>query len=443
MLSSRGVSSRLLRDPAHLLGPVEDPLPVGVPAVVELPGVLVGPLLRHVVRAVQAAAGPVHEERLVRLERLVPVQPADGVVGEVLAEVVPLLRGPRRQHAGRVADQVRLVLRRLTGQEPVEVLEAQPGRPVVERPGRCRLQGRGVVPLPPRPGGVAVVPQHLGDQRRCSWGSPRSSRPSRWPARRSGRCRSGGGCGRSAATPGSGSTSPWCGTGCSRCPRSWIRVSVSVRTSPPNVVGSPGPTSSISTIRMFGASSGSRRGSTRRSYTDSCIVRPGECSPTGSEETAAPLVQECLVQAWGTLFRRYLLRAAPDVRAQDIRGAPTQHFSWHPKRASPLPGESVAVSGAFIAGRGRGSSDRFQWHGHQRVEDSPQQPRSGQRAIRETPLSSTSIIRGRHDAQALRMIGNTAPAQKATVNAANASDVDSLRTSVAHQPMEYTPGSAL
>jgi len=57
-------------------------------------------------------------------------------------------------------------------------------------------------------------------------------------------------------------------------PWSWIRVSVSVRTSPPNVLGSPGPASSISTIKMFGASSGRRRGGTRWAYTDSCMVRP-------------------------------------------------------------------------------------------------------------------------------------------------------------------------
>ena len=38
--------------------------------------------------------------------------------------------------------------------------------------------------------------------------------------------------------------------------------------------GRPGPASSMSTIRMFGASAGRRRGSTRRLYTDSCIVRP-------------------------------------------------------------------------------------------------------------------------------------------------------------------------
>ena len=52
------------------------------------------------------------------------------------------------------------------------------------------------------------------------------------------------------------------------------RSIVFVATSPPSVLGKPGPASSIRTTRMFGASSGSRRGVTRRWYTDSCIVLP-------------------------------------------------------------------------------------------------------------------------------------------------------------------------
>ena len=57
-------------------------------------------------------------------------------------------------------------------------------------------------------------------------------------------------------------------------------------TSPPNVAGSPGPASSISTIRMFGASSGSRRGSTR-SHTTTPASSARRDSPTASAETEA------------------------------------------------------------------------------------------------------------------------------------------------------------
>ena len=115
---------RLGGDPALLLGPLEHPLAVGVPAVVELAPVLVDVLLGRVVGAVDRAAGPVHEEGPVRGHGLVLVQPADGVVGQILVQVVALFGGLGRQHERRVADQVRLELRRLPGQEPVEVLEA-------------------------------------------------------------------------------------------------------------------------------------------------------------------------------------------------------------------------------------------------------------------------------------------------------------------------------
>src|ERR1017187_4414901 len=89
--------------PPLCLRALQCPLPVDIPAVVELPAVLISPLLHDVVRAVQAARGPVHEKRLVGLHGLVLAQPADGVVGQVRAEVVALLSCPGRQDARRVA----------------------------------------------------------------------------------------------------------------------------------------------------------------------------------------------------------------------------------------------------------------------------------------------------------------------------------------------------
>ena len=53
-----------------------------------------------------------------------------------------------------------------------------------------------------------------------------------------------------------------------------MRSMVGVLTSPPNVDGRAGPASSIKTMRMFGASGGSRRSASRGWYTDSCMVRP-------------------------------------------------------------------------------------------------------------------------------------------------------------------------
>ncbi len=78
----------VLWNPALLLGALEDALAVRVPAVVELVLVFVGPLLHHLVRAVRCARGPIHEERLVRREGPLFAQPLDGVLRDVLGEVV-------------------------------------------------------------------------------------------------------------------------------------------------------------------------------------------------------------------------------------------------------------------------------------------------------------------------------------------------------------------
>src|SRR6516164_10641241 len=52
-----------------------------------------------------------------------------------------------------------------------------------------------------------------------------------------------------------------------------MRSRVGVLTSPPKVVGNPGPASSIRTMRMFGAPSRRRRSAGCGLYTDSCMVR--------------------------------------------------------------------------------------------------------------------------------------------------------------------------
>jgi hypothetical protein len=115
-------------------------------------------------RTVDRAAGPIHEERLIRLEGLVLVQPADCVVRKVFAEVVALLHGLGRLDVGRVADQVRLVLRRLAAQKAVGVLEAEVRGPVLERAGGSSFLGWRVVPLAPGGRGVTVILKHLGRQ---------------------------------------------------------------------------------------------------------------------------------------------------------------------------------------------------------------------------------------------------------------------------------------
>ena len=98
-----GVVARQLgvgRDDAELLLAGERLLPVGVPAVVELARVLVGPLLRHVVRGVGRPEAQVQVERLVGVDLAAVGDELDRLVDEVLGQVVALLRRPRAARPG-------------------------------------------------------------------------------------------------------------------------------------------------------------------------------------------------------------------------------------------------------------------------------------------------------------------------------------------------------
>ena len=110
------------RNPAELLLAREDSFAELVPAVVELAFVLVGPFLEDVVRPMDAAGRPVHEERFVRREGAMLLQPGDRLVGHVLGEVIFLV--VRRLDRRGVLDEPRLPLRGLAGEEAVEVIEA-------------------------------------------------------------------------------------------------------------------------------------------------------------------------------------------------------------------------------------------------------------------------------------------------------------------------------
>jgi hypothetical protein len=113
------------------------------------------------VRSMPAAGGEVDEERLVGRVGLVLLQPADGVVGQVLGQVIARRVG-RLDDVG-VFHQARLPLAGFAGEEAVEILEAIAGRPFVEGTHRRRLVGRRVVPFAEGGRLVAVVLQHFGD----------------------------------------------------------------------------------------------------------------------------------------------------------------------------------------------------------------------------------------------------------------------------------------
>ena len=155
--SGRAVNSASCGDHAQCLLPGEDRFPFRVPAAGELAGVLVRPFQRHVVRGVGGAGREIDEERLVRGQRLLGPDPVDGVVGQVLGEVVTLLRGLLRFDRRRSLVQRRVVLVVLPADEAVEVLEpAAAGRPGVERADRGGLPRRHLMALAELGRGVPV-----------------------------------------------------------------------------------------------------------------------------------------------------------------------------------------------------------------------------------------------------------------------------------------------
>ncbi len=145
---------------------LEGDLALLVPAVGERPLVLVGPFGWHVVRRVRSARREVGEEGLVGHECLLLVDPADGLVREVLGEVIALLG--RLGRLGRVGALVqgRLPLVVFAADEAVEVLEATAAAgPFAEGPHGRGLPDRHLVALAELCGRVPVQGQRPGQGR--------------------------------------------------------------------------------------------------------------------------------------------------------------------------------------------------------------------------------------------------------------------------------------
>ena len=159
---------RILRDHAELLLPRERLLAQLVPALVELALEFRDPILRDMVRGVGRAGGVIGEERLVGRQRVLLLDPVDRLVGEIGVQMVvrlglsgQLLLGLDRR---RVLEQGRVPLVHVAADEPVEIIEAEPGRPEIERPDGAALPGRHVVVLAEPGGAVAVAAQNFGDR---------------------------------------------------------------------------------------------------------------------------------------------------------------------------------------------------------------------------------------------------------------------------------------
>ena len=138
-----GRQLRVRGDDAQLLLPLERLLAHLVPALVELALELRDPLLRRVMRRVGRARRVVGHPGLLRRHRVQHAQARDRVVGHVHVEEVVLL-AVRRLDRLDVLDERRLPLVGVAADEAVEVLEAEAGRPQVERarPGSCASRAR-------------------------------------------------------------------------------------------------------------------------------------------------------------------------------------------------------------------------------------------------------------------------------------------------------------
>ncbi len=167
------------RDHAKLLLSGERLLAERVPALIELPLVLVGPSLRDVVRRVAAAGRVVDEERLLRVLRPNAVQPLDRLVGHRIGEVVRIvlvviaLVGPDDL---LVLCQHRVPLARASAEDPVEVVEAPPAGPAVEGACVALLPVRRQMPLAERRGRITVVSKNPRQRRTVARQDRRVSR---------------------------------------------------------------------------------------------------------------------------------------------------------------------------------------------------------------------------------------------------------------------------
>lgn len=117
-----GLEPRVARNDPELLLAGQDAVAEYVVAVVEPASIPLAPLTRDTDRRLVGTRCVVRDPRLVRVDRPLSLDPADGLVGHVGLEVVPLLRGLRRPHRGRVLPQGRIPLAHAGTEEAIEVL---------------------------------------------------------------------------------------------------------------------------------------------------------------------------------------------------------------------------------------------------------------------------------------------------------------------------------
>ena len=142
----------VLRDDAEFLLAGEHLLAVGIPSVVELARIFVGPLLGHLMWRMVGARREVQEERLVGSDLFEVCDELDGLVREIDREVIAVLGRLRRLDLVVVEDEIGIVLMRVTAEETVVAVEPAAQRPAVVRPAaltcsagvRCHLPTQNV-----------------------------------------------------------------------------------------------------------------------------------------------------------------------------------------------------------------------------------------------------------------------------------------------------------
>src|SRR5208282_1930674 len=96
------------------------------------------PLLRRLMRRVAKARRVIDEEGFVRCERVLLVNPCDGVVGQICVQVILGIVRWWFDGMGAVEDG-RMRLIGIAANEAIEMREAQTGWPEVKRPGLTGL----------------------------------------------------------------------------------------------------------------------------------------------------------------------------------------------------------------------------------------------------------------------------------------------------------------
>ena len=114
----------------------KDPLAIGLVAVVEFTLVLVDVVLRSLMRRMVGAGAEPHVPGLRRIAGLLVANHADGLVGQVLREVIAILRAILLVNEVVIVHKVGIPLVGLAANEAIEAIEASLQRPL--RPVRAR-----------------------------------------------------------------------------------------------------------------------------------------------------------------------------------------------------------------------------------------------------------------------------------------------------------------